>query len=215
MADATRTTFVLATLLALLLAPVHEVRAGAAEDAVDPSQDTAGEPAPVAVEIVRGSGVAEAYRREGADFPSYGPEGPARTLSPEAQALRALKSALAVQLAALGDTADGAAPCAGGADCIGGLAVLARAPMQTRERRGLADEVLGAWLAAPQPAEPATAPRLSHALSFASGGHAWDVLLGFPEGRYAVWRDGVRIAAGTAAQTPGRDQLDALLRLQP
>ena len=93
----------------------------------DPVGETAPADAPPVIEVVReGPSVTEAWRREGVDFPAYGPDGEPVAPSVEAQALQALARAYDIEFVALAIAPQAApsAPCL--ADCVGGLAVRGR-----------------------------------------------------------------------------------------
>jgi hypothetical protein len=189
-------------LLALLFQapPVRAQGAGPAPSA---------ESAPPAITIVREGGVADAYRRDGADFAAYGPEGAARVATPQEQVRQALRGAHVVELLSLAVQPGGTA-CSTDA-CAAGQRVQASAPMQSRPRRDLVQEVLDAWLGEPTAAASSGEARFSHAVRFDALGHAWAVLLCFECGRYAILRDGVEIGAGRSERTPGLASLDAVL----
>ncbi|MFY2763287.1 hypothetical protein [Arenimonas sp. MALMAid1274] len=191
-----------ALICTLLFAPA----AALAEDAKAPAAE-----APP-IQIVNEGGLAETYRRDGGDFASYGPDGKALVPTPEAQALQALQVADRVEFIALDGAAGGKdpVPCPA-SDCVGAIAVLARASVQSREHRGLVRDVLGGWLGSPVEKRSACAPRYRHAITYVAGGHAWEVLLCFDCGQYAIFRDGAAIGHGEAAQTPGQAQLDQVL----
>lgn len=194
----------------MFLVPLLYLLAGLSPAVAEEGGDAA-EPAP-AIEIVRDGGVAEAYRRDGADFAAYGPDGVARVPGPEAQALQALAAAHEVQFVAL-DAAPGGkdpVPCPA-SDCVAGIAVLGRVPVQSGAQLAVARETLGGWLREPGSHGSACLPEYHHALTFRSGGHAWEVLLCYGCGHYRVRRDGKELAAANASERPGLAAFNAVL----
>lgn len=169
------------------------------------------EATPPAIEIVReGDGVADVWRREGVDFPAYGPDGAPVVPTLERQALQALARAYDVQFVALALPEDAvAAACAG--ECVGGLAVRVRAPVNSIGHYRLAKSIGDSWLRDPATAGAACVPEYRHALTYSADGHAWEVLLDYACGRYRLRRDGVQVGEGFAGAPSGLAEFDALL----
>ena len=165
-------------------------------------------PAAPVIEVVREGGVAEAWREEGSAFATYGPDGEAVVPTPERQALQALANAYDVQFVALRGPGPGCADgCLG--DCVGGLPVADRIAGDTIARYALARELAGAALGEARPG--GVGGDFGHALTFSADGHAWELLLCFDCGRYALRRDGEPAGGGEFGGEPDRAAFDALL----
>ena len=183
--------------------------ASAAAVADDRVEAAPAAPAAPEIEVVRDRGVADAWREEGSGFATFGPDGEAVVPTIERQALQALANAYDVQFVAL----DGPGPgCADGCfgDCVGGLPVAGRVAGDTIARYALARGIAGAAL---DPARPGgIGGEFTHAITYTADGHAWELLLCFDCGRYALRRDGEPAGSGEFGGDPDRAAFDALLQ---
>lgn len=176
-------------------------------------EPAATEPPPVT--IVKGGGVAEVYRSEGEDFAAYGPDGkqPAAPSEPDEQrALNAIGKATDIELVALKPEPGVPANNSCGSICVGGYPVAARVPVKGVHQLDFVRETVADWLVERAPANAACEPVFDHAVKFASDSYRYEILLAYNCARYRVLRGGLPIAEGTAANPPGREGLEALIK---
>ena len=201
----------ISTVAALLLAvalPAHGNQADADDTA--PAAE-----APPPITVVRGGGVAEVYREEGAGFAAYGPDGtqaPVVSEPLESIVLRALQAAAAVELVALSTTAGEAANPSCGSACVGGYAVAGRVVVDDQGGLAQARALAASWIGEPGAAPSDCAATYTHALKFTDGSFRYELLLAPDCGRYRLLRGGLVGAEADRAGAPSLDALDARLR---
>ena len=183
--------------------------AQAAEPDAAPAAD-----APPPITVVRGGGVAEVYREQGAGFSAYGRDGkqaPAVSESVESLALRALQAATTVELVALSTVAGEAADASCGSACVGGYAVGGRAPVGDEDRLARVRAFAASWIGQPGTAPSDCAATYTHALKFSDGSFRYELLLAPDCRRYRILRGGLAKAEAELASAPSLDELDAML----
>jgi hypothetical protein len=183
--------------------------AQAAEPETAPAAD-----APPPITVVRGGGVAEVYREEGAAFAAYGPDAaqaPAVSESIESVALRALEGATAIELVALSAGAGESADASCGSACVGGFAVRARMPVTGRAEIAHVRETAAAWIGTPGGAGSDCVATYTHALKFTDGNYRYELLLAPGCARYRILLGGLVKAEAELAAAPSLDRLEALL----
>lgn len=169
------------------------------------------------ITIVKDGGVAETYREQGAGFAAYGPEADkpaAPSQAIEERALHAIGKAEDIELVALKSEPGVPANLSCGSVCVGGYPVAGRVPVQAVHPLTFVRETVADWLVEKAEPEPAAAcePVFDHAVKFSSDSYRYEVLLAYNCARYRILRGGVPVAEGTAANPPGRDGIDALLK---
>ena len=174
------------------------------------------EPAAVTppVTVVKGGGVAETYRRQGAGFEAYGPDGKAPAPSePVAQrALRAIAQAPDIELVALDTTPGQAANLSCGSTCVGGYPVAGRVPVQSAPSLTFVRETVADWLMAKPAPQVACEPHFQHAVKYSHDSYRYEVLLAYNCSQYRILRGGLPVSEGTAVDPPGKDGVEALLK---
>lgn len=201
----------------LVAASLFLAAAGAASKA--PSTATqAADALPPAIEVVReGDGISGAWRREGVDFPAYGPDGTPVVPTAGQQALQALANAYDVEFLALKSVfADDHEPgtlaiCTSKSACIGEYMVIREVRVQNVAQYRLARAIGDAWLRDPVDASAPCVPDYRHALNYSADGHVWRVLLSYACGQYRLIRGGVEVGEGHADEPFGQAEFDALL----
>lgn len=171
--------------------------------------------APPPITVVRGGGVAEVYREEGAGFAAYGPDGkqaPAVSESIESLVLRALKGATTIELVALSATAGQAADPSCGSACVGGYAVAGRVPVEDESGLAQVRAVAASWIGEPGAAPSDCAATYTHALKFTDGSFRYELLLASDCRRYRILRGGLVGTEAELAAAPSLDAIDARLR---
>lgn len=176
-------------------------------------EEPAAEPPPVT--IVKDGGVAETYREQGAGFAAYGPDASkpaAPSQAIEERALHALGKAQDIELVALKPEPGVPANLSCGSVCVGGYPVAGRVPVQAVHQLAFVRETVADWLT--EKAEPAAAcePVFDHAVKYSNDSYRYEVLLSYNCSRYRILRGGVPVAEGTAADPPGKDGIEALLK---
>ena len=185
-----------------------------------PAHGNDAEPAPAAdapppITVVRGGGVAEVYREEGAGFAAYGPDekqAPAVSESTESLVLRALKGATTIELVALSTTAGQAADRSCGSACVGGYAVAGRVPVEDEGGLAQVRAIAASWIGEPGAAPSDCAATYTHALKFTDGSFRYELLLAPDCRRYRILRGGLVGTEGELASAPSLDAIDARLR---
>jgi hypothetical protein len=195
----------------LAVGAVAVASAAVAADAPPVSTDAADAPPPTIEVVQEGGGVADVWRREGVDFPAYGPTGQPVVPTAERQALQALANAYDVRFIALAPPPEGVHPMPCSGDCVGGLQVRGRVPVQTIAHYRLARSIGDSWLREGSGGKAAGMPEFRHALTYSADGHAWEVLLCYACGQYLLRRDGIEVGNGGAGGPIGRVEFDALL----
>jgi hypothetical protein len=183
--------------------------AQAAEPETAPATD-----APPPITVVRGGGVAEVYREEGAAFAAYGPDAaqaPVASESIESVALRALKAATDVELVALSAGAGEPADASCGSACVGGFAVGARRPVTAPDDIAQVRETGAAWVGTPGGKRSDCVATYTHAIKFNDGSHRYELLLAPGCARYRILLGGLVQAEAELAAAPSLDRIDALL----
>jgi hypothetical protein len=171
--------------------------------------------APPPITVVRGGGVAEVYRKEGAGFAAYGPDGkqaPAVSESIESLVLRALKGATTIELVALSATAGQAADPSCGSVCVGGYAVAGRVPVEDGSGLAQVRAIAASWIGEPGAAPSGCAATYTHALKFNDGSFRYELLLAPDCRRYRILRGGLVGTEAELAAAPSLDAIDARLR---
>jgi hypothetical protein len=167
------------------------------------------------ITIVKGGGVAETYRNEGAGFAAYGPDEkqPAAPSEPiEGRALHAIAEAGDIELVALRPEPGAAANLSCGSTCVGGYPVAGRVPVKAVHELGFVRETVADWLVGKGEPAKACVPVFDHAVKYSSDSYRYEVLLAYNCAQYRILRGGVPVAEGSAANPPGRDGIDALLK---
>ena len=167
------------------------------------------------ITIVKDGGVAETYREEGAGFAAYGPDADkpaAPSQSVEERALHAIASAGDIELVALKSEPGVPANLSCGSACVGGYPVSSRVPVQAVHPLTFVRETVADWLVGKGEAAKTCVPVFDHAVKYSSDSYRYEVLLAYNCARYRVLRGGVPVAEGTAANPPGREGIDALLK---
>ena len=167
------------------------------------------------ITIVKDGGVAETYREEGAGFAAYGPDADkpaAPSQAVEERALHAIANAGDIELVALKAEPGVPANLSCGSACVGGYPVAARVPVQAVHQLTFVRETVADWLVEKGEPAKACAPVFDHAVKYSSDSYRYEVLLAYNCAQYRVLRGGVPVAEGTAANPPGREGIDALLK---
>ena len=167
------------------------------------------------ITIVKGGGVAETYRNEGAGFAAYGPDAkqaPAPSEAIEDRALGAIAKAGDIELVALATEPGAQANLSCGSVCVGGYAVAGRVPVKAVHQLDFVRETVADWLSGKGEPAKACAPDFDRAVKYSSDNYRYEVLLAYNCAQYRVLRGGVPVAEGTAVNPPGRDGIDALLK---
>ncbi|TNJ35569.1 hypothetical protein [Arenimonas terrae] len=195
---------------ALLLAVALPAHGNETETDTAPAAD-----APPPITVVRGGGVAEVYREEGAGFAAYGPDEkqpPAVSESTESLVLRALKGATTIELVALSTTAGQTADGSCGSACVGGYAVAGRVPVEDEGGLAQVRAIAASWIGEPGAAPSDCAATYTHALKFTDGSFRYELLLAPDCRRYRILRGGLVGAEAELASAPSLDAIDARLR---
>jgi hypothetical protein len=183
--------------------------AQAAEPEAAPATD-----APPPITVVRGGGVAEVYREQGAGFAAYGPDGkqaPAVSEPFESQAVRALQAATTIELVALSALAGEAADPSCGSACVGGYAVRGRMPVGDEDGLAQVRAIAAAWIGQTGTAPSGCAATYTHAVKYTDGSFRYELLLAPDCRRYRILRGGLVGAEAELAAGPSLDELDAML----
>ena len=184
-----------------------------------PAADPPAAEEPPPVTIVKGGGLAEVYRAEGAGYAAYGPDhrAPARPSEPvQGPVLRALDAARDIELVALDAGPGAVADLSCGSACVGGYPVRMRLRLDRTASDG-ARRILRSWVGAAAAATPVAAPgsacqpAFRHAVKFSHDGYRYEVLLAADCGRYRMLRGGVPVAEADAAERASLEAFDDLL----
>ena len=95
--------------------------------------------------------------------------------------------------------------------CLGGQRKLGNTTLATESDKAVVQALLEGWMGKEPNYGTACIAQYHHAVSFAGGGHAYDVLLCYGCGQYKLLRDGVEVAEGQGAHPVGHTVLNQRL----